>query len=219
MTPMRARDDRRAVRKREGFTLIEMMAVVAIIVMVFSIGIPMLGGSDWDPLEDEAETLAERMRFARQRAIMTGIPHRVFVDLEDGFYRVEWYVSETRAAGGGGGGGLDFGALLGIDAGGDAGDSEALLDFVPASREERAYYPIPSREMGSDRWLDEALYFVGVDGSSGWVESGDYSIVFYVDGTTDPALLELADADDNHLTLEIEPILDRVRVRAGGARS
>ena len=33
------------------------------------------------------------------------------------------------------------------------------------------------------------------------------------------SLLEIADADDNHMTLVIEPLLDRVRRRSGSARS
>ena len=81
------------------------------------------------------------------------------------------------------------------------------------------YYPIPNPSMGTFRWLDESLYFVGVEGPTGWVEGGDYGIVFYADGTTEPLALEIADADDERLTLEVEALLERVRVREGGARS
>lgn len=202
-----------------GFTLIELMAVVAIIVMVFAIGLPRLGGSRWDPLEEEAENIAESLRFARQRAIMTGIPHRLLIDLEEGAYLIEWFVSEEEA--GSALGDQDEGAFGSLLAGlGDpASVEQAGIELVPPRVQERDYFPIPSPRMGQTHWLDDALYFVGVQGSSGWVEGGDYSIVFYVDGTTDAALLEIADADDKHVTLTIEPILDRVHVRAGGARS
>ena len=60
---------------------------------------------------------------------------------------------------------------------------------------------------------------MGLDGSSGWIEGGDVQIVFDSDGTTEYTLLELADADDRHMTLEIEPMLERVRRRDGAARS
>ena len=111
----------------------------------------------------------------------------------------------------------------------DPADSAAMLDalpseeaptfdLVPPRRQERDYFPIPNREMGSWHWLDDSLYFVGVEGASGWVEGGDYPIVFYVDGTTESARLEIADADDKHLTLQIEPILERVHVYEGEAR-
>lgn len=206
-------------RPRAGFTLIEVIAVIAIIGMVFAIGIPNLGGNKWSILNNEAELIAQSLRFARQRAVMTGIPHRVLIDLEDGGYLIEWYVTAEDA----------FDATNGENAqDSTSGDLSALvdsqsggpgLDFVPPRRSERDYYPIPHRQMGSFRWLDDALFFVGVDGASGWVEGGDYPIDFYVDGTTAAAALEISDAEDRHLTLEIEPLQERVRVREGRARS
>jgi hypothetical protein len=68
-------------------------------------------------------------------------------------------------------------------------------------------------------WIDDALYFVGLENSGGWIEGGDVAIRFEADGTTEYSLLEIADADDNHMTLVIEPLLDRVRRRNGPARS
>ena len=215
---MTDRPSRKIPDQRAVFTLIEVIAFVAIISMVFAVGLPRLSGSNWDPLNAEAENIAENLRFARQRAIMTGVPHRLLIDLEEGGYQIEWWVIESRAYGGGaddeafGSQGLDN--LLG-SLGSEDGPS---IDLVPPRVQERDYFPIPSRDMGSFHWLDDALYFVGVEGSSGWVESGLYPITFYVDGTTDSARLEIADADDKHLTLEIEPILERVHVREGGAR-
>jgi prepilin-type N-terminal cleavage/methylation domain-containing protein len=221
MLPGAVRRRRSPLRRRRGFTLIEIIAVVAIIAMVFALGIPQLGGRSWDALGDEAENIAESLRFARQRAIMTGVPHRVLIDLEEGGYLIEWYVSQGQALSavgeeGGDGGGA---GLMGLAGGAFGEDEEVVLDLHPPPESERDYHPIPHRELGSFRWLDDALYFVGVEGAAGWVESGDYGIVFYEDGTTDPALVELANAQDEHLTLEIEAVLDRVRVRKGGARS
>lgn len=142
---------------------------------------------------------------------MTGIPHRVLIDLEEGGYRVEWLVTEERA----------FAAVTESET--DSGENEregnALLDFYPPAHAERDYYPIPNRQLGTFTWLDDSRYFVGLESVSGWIEGGDVEISFDVDGTTEYASLELADSDENHLTLEIEPILDVVRRRIGGARS
>ncbi len=209
---MTQRPNRANARARAGFTLIEIIAVVAIISMVFAVGLPRLSGSNWDPLNEEAEKIAQSLRFARQRAIMTGVPHRLLIDLEEGGYLVEWLISEERAYGD------DTAGAFPEDLFSEAADSERRINFVPPRVRERDYFPIPNREMGSYSRLDDALYFVGVEGVSGWVESGEYPIVFYVDGTTESALLEMADADDKHVTLEIEPILERVHVREGGAR-
>jgi len=209
---MTQRPNRANARARAGFTLIEIIAVVAIISMVFAVGLPRLSGSNWDPLNEEAEKIAQSLRFARQRAIMTGVPHRLLIDLEEGGYLVEWLISEERAYGD------DTAGAFPEDLFSEAADGERRINFVPPRVRERDYFPIPNREMGSYSRLDDALYFVGVEGVSGWVESGEYPIVFYVDGTTESALLEMADADDKHVTLEIEPILERVHVREGGAR-
>ena len=197
-----------------------MIAVVAIIAMVFALGVPRLGGRTFDPLHNEAEEIADRLRFARQRAVMTGVPHRLLIDLEEGGYLVEWYVTEARAFGRNDDeGDVGLAALFGSDPDG-IDDGTPLLDFVPPRKDEELdYYPIPNPAMGTFRWLDETLYFVGVAGPTGWVEGGDFGIVFYADGTTEPLALEIADADDARLTLEVEALLERVRVREGGARS
>ncbi|MEZ4330757.1 MAG: GspH/FimT family pseudopilin [Myxococcota bacterium] len=213
-----------ARRARLGFTLIEMMAVIVIIGMILALGIPRLSSARWRALGDAANDVAASLEFARQRAVMTGVPHRVLIDLEDGGWRVEWLVDEGRANGlaaGDEGGGFSLaGALSAL--GGDAStgeiDERAPIDLHPPAQEEVDYYPIPSK-LGQFTWLDESLYFVGLEGVSGWIEGGDVQIVFDADGTTDLALLELADADDRHMTLEVEPLLDRIRRREGAARS
>ncbi len=80
-----------------GFTLIELMAVIAIMGMVFAIGIPRLSCFQLRGLRIEAEAIAGSLEFARQRAIMTAVPHRVLIDLEEGGYRSEWLVTEGEA--------------------------------------------------------------------------------------------------------------------------
>jgi prepilin-type N-terminal cleavage/methylation domain-containing protein len=210
---------------QRGFTLIEMIAVIAIFGMIFAFGIPRLNSSKWRLLRNEAETIAASLEFARQRAIMTGVPHRVFIDLENGAYRTEWWVTEQEAYAsvqGAASSPLDFD--FGQNGAGADGedmpyDANSPLDLYPPEREARDFYPVPNRQLGAFTWLSDALYFVGLDGSSGWIEGGDVQILFDADGTTDFALIEIADADDNHLTLEVEPLLDRVRSREGAARS
>jgi type II secretion system protein H len=198
-----------------GFTLIEMMAVVVIMGMVFALGVPRLGTSKLRILKQEAEAIASSVDFARQRAVMTATPHRVFIDLENGGYRIEWLTTEEGA----------FAAVAEQQEGlqfdePDFDDAEeAPLDLRPPPRGEREFYPVPNRRFGSFSWIDDAVYFVGLDSPAGWIEGGDVVIGFEADGTTEFSLLEIADADDNHLTLEIEPLLDRVRRRPGRARS
>jgi len=202
-----------------GFTLIELMAVIAIIGMVFAIGLPRLNRSKMRALETEAESIAASLDYARQRAIMTRVPHRLLIDLAEGAYRVEWLVGEERAGEATSAGDSDESGFGGTDLYAAMNDDEESIDFHPPTREERDYHPIPNRKLGSFSWLGDTQYFVGLDSAAGWTEGGDIEIVFDAAGTTELARLEIADAAENHLTLEIEPLFDRVRRREGGARS
>ena len=219
-----------AVSRPPGFTLIEMMAVIALIGMIFALGVPRLSSSRWRALGQAGESIAASLEFARQRAVMTGVPHRVLINLEDGGWRVEWLVRENEAfaavdeadgeSEGPGGPGLAGGLLARPGDGGDhEPDPDAPIDLHPPVADDRDYHPIPNRQLGSFSWLDEQLYFVGLESASGWIEGGEVQIVFEADGTTEHTLLEIADADERHMTLEIEPLLDRIRRRDGPARS
>jgi len=207
---------------RAGFTLIEMMAVVAIIGMVMVFALPNLGTRRWRVLGEACESVAASLEFARQGAILTGVPHRVLIDLEDGRWRVEWLVSENEALAGISG---DIGgtAASGLPEPGDTSatgepDPRAPIDLHPPTDEGRDYRPV-ANQLGSFTRLDDTLYFVGLESPSGWIEGGDVQIVFDTDGTTELVLLELADAEERHMTLEIEPMLDRILRREGPARS
>jgi type II secretion system protein H len=208
-------------RRTSAFTLIEMMAVVTLIGMIFAFGVPRLSNARWRALGEAAESIAASLEFARQRAIMTGIPHRVLIDLEDGGWRVEWLVSEDRVLAGASAesdGGLA--AAPGPEAGSEP-NPRAPIDLHPPLDQGLDFHPVASRQLGSFSWLDadDRIYFVGLASPSGWIEGGDVQIVFEADGTTELVLLEIADETDRHMTLEIEPMLERVRVREGSARS
>ena len=215
----------RQLPRTAGFTLIEMMAVIAIIGMIFAIGVPRLSSSRWRALGNAGESIAASLEYARQRAVMTGVPHRVFINLEDGGWRVEWLVREDQALAAvtdesSDAGAPGHGAALGAQPGGKGSDDrDAPIDLHPPVADDRDYHPIPNRQLGSFTWLDEQLYFVGLESASGWIEGGNVQIVFEADGTTEHTLLEIADADERHMTLEIEPLLDRIRRRDGTARS
>ena len=89
----------RSPRRRAGFTLIEMMAVVAIFALLAGFVAPNLGLLSSRRLQQQAEQISAQLELARQRAIVTGIPHRLAIDLEGGSYWLEWYVTEAEATG------------------------------------------------------------------------------------------------------------------------
>jgi prepilin-type N-terminal cleavage/methylation domain-containing protein len=66
-------------RTRAGFTLIEIMIIVAMIGILAALGGPMLGGFFDDlRLKSAARDAADALRLARIEAIRTGTPHIVF---------------------------------------------------------------------------------------------------------------------------------------------
>ena len=72
-----------------GFTLIEMLAVVAIFSLLVAIVAPNIGRLSGRTLQAAADDLAARLELARQRAVVTGVPHRLWIDLDQASYRLE----------------------------------------------------------------------------------------------------------------------------------
>jgi len=92
MTPVPAR---RADRRRPtAFTLIEMLAVLLIFSLLAAVVLPNLSVRSGRLAMDEARALASTLEFARERAVVTGSPQRVVLDLDQG----AWWVEEIAPA-------------------------------------------------------------------------------------------------------------------------
>ena len=91
----RVRDSAGRRRRAAAFTLIEMLAVVAIFALMAAFVMPNLATLGSRTLQRQAQRIGGQLELARQRAIVTGIPHRMWLDLDDASYRLEWYVSEA----------------------------------------------------------------------------------------------------------------------------
>ena len=57
---------------------------------------------------------------------------------------------------------------------------------------------------------------MGVDTPDGFVDMGEVQLVFGRNGTTDYAEIVLADAWENQVVLEIQPLMNRVRIHRDG---
>jgi prepilin-type N-terminal cleavage/methylation domain-containing protein len=195
----RTPSQRRKVSFEPGFTLIEMIAVVAIFALLVAIVAPNLGKLSGRTLRNATDALAARIDLARQRTVMTGVPHRVWIDLDAASYRLEWFLTEAEALG-------------------EEPPAEEELDLrsgaplpLEAPRVERAFRPLPGI-LGRDAVLEASLTFRGVETPTGWIERGGTAIEFARDGTTETAAVFLDDDSGRALVIDVLPLAEAVRV-------
>jgi prepilin-type N-terminal cleavage/methylation domain-containing protein len=195
--------ERPAARTRAGgFTLIETIAVVAIFGLLVAVVAPGLGTLTGRGLQDAADALAARLELARQRTVMTGIPHRVFVDLDGAAYRLEWLVTDAEERG--------EDAPLRPEPPDLRGQTPLPLE---APRDEtRSFRPLPGM-LGRDEVLEDSLAFRGIETPEGWIDEGEASIEFAPDGTAEYGTLVLDHESGRSLAVEVLPLAEAVRVR------
>jgi prepilin-type N-terminal cleavage/methylation domain-containing protein len=200
----RAHEDRPSIPRPTGFTLIEVLAVVMILGLLMTLLIPAIGAGGGRSLRKQGDRVAATLELARQRAVVTGKPHRVVLDLENGSFGIEWLVSETRAHRDYAGDGAS-----GEDVDGDPGDD--LLELAPPREDERDYYPIPNK-FGLMEPLETGYFFEGIDTPEGWIETGEAFVVFDWDGSSDASQIVISDPDNRSIDLDVAPLLETVRI-------
>jgi prepilin-type N-terminal cleavage/methylation domain-containing protein len=78
-------------RSREGFTLVEVIAVVIILSVLSSAVVPMFSGSMRNLRRTSSLDHVENMiKFAHERAIMGGVEHRFYMDVDKSMYWVAY---------------------------------------------------------------------------------------------------------------------------------
>jgi prepilin-type N-terminal cleavage/methylation domain-containing protein len=191
----------RAERHEAAFTLIEILAVVAILALVATFVMPNFGLLGSRALSHQAEQIANQLELARQRSVVTAIPHRLLIDLDAGAYRIEWQ-----------GPLLDDPTIA--DPPTDPFDpGSSVLDLAPPANEVHPYTPLPGM-FGSFTYLESSLFFAGVETTEGWIEGGEVFIRFDRDGTSEYAEIVIDNADGSSLILDVLPLVDAVRIRS-----
>ena len=84
----------------DAFTLLEILAVISIFALIAGLAMPNFSALHSRNLKQQAQRLVTQLELARQRSIVTGVPHRLYIDVDGSAYRVEWLASEKMAAGG-----------------------------------------------------------------------------------------------------------------------
>jgi len=181
--------------------LIEMIAVVAIFALLVAVVAPNLGRLSGRTLREAADDLAARLELARQRTVVTGIPHRLWIDLDAALYRLEWLASES--------------AERASEAPARPADlelrGETPLPLEAPRDETQAYRPLPG-SLGRDEVLAGSLAFRGVETPAGFTDRGEVVIGFAPDGTADATTVILDDDSGHGLLIDVLPLAEAVRV-------
>jgi len=193
MTPAAPARDR-------AFTLIEILAVVAIFALIAGLALPNFSIVRGRNMKHQAQRIVGQIELARQRSIVTGIPHRLFIDVDAGAYRVEWLVSDDAQ---------DDSASRFDDA---FGGGESYIDLSAPRAAERSFQPL-SGPMGRMALLDDGSEFSGVETTGGWISGGETAIHFERDGSADATTIVIEHESGLSVTLEVLPLADTVRVR------
>jgi prepilin-type N-terminal cleavage/methylation domain-containing protein len=186
-------------RARAGFTLIEMMAAVALFALLAAMVGPRVAAITARDLRREAEELGRTMELGRQRSVVTGIPHQIRLDLDEVSYTLEWAPGQGEPA-------------AAAPAGANGLEQRGPLDLSAPYEAELAFEPLPGM-LGDTVLISDDVVISGVETSEGYLERGQVAIRFETDGTATSAAVFLGNEADRSLVLDVLPLADRVRIR------
>jgi prepilin-type N-terminal cleavage/methylation domain-containing protein len=181
------RPPRRPRRAAAGFTLIEILAVLLILVLIAGIMLPRLSAAGRQAQIDSGRQLAATLDFAREKAVATGSAHRVLLDFESGSYWIEALPSPPPA---------------------EPTLAWAELDELPLvapAHDAASFAPLPNVEPGQ---LDSNVRFAEVESEGSPVTEGVAEILFDPDGATPTAHIWLAGADGQRVLVDVAPFAD-----------
>ncbi|MCP5058213.1 MAG: prepilin-type N-terminal cleavage/methylation domain-containing protein [bacterium] len=178
-----------------GFTLIETIAVVLLIALVAAAAIPNLGLRSGRASLQEAESLGALLAFGRQRAVMTGRPQRVILDLDAQRYWLE-----------------SLGATAGDTGEPEEGWAEARELPLVAPRGEETRYAPAAGPSGRPYAPARGVWLTAVETSEGRIERGQISVPFAWDGSSEATQVWIEADGGNRVLLNLPPLADRIGI-------
>lgn len=197
--------------KKMGFTLLELMVVVVLLAGLLAIIIPALSSISSADIKNEAVTIAGLSHEVYARAAISGVTHRLNIDLDNQKY---WVEAKEGDAG-----------LIAPEMGYDE-----LMKSLQAKGEKEAqqspeykyvpHYKAAEGVLGQINELGRNIVFYGA-----WTEqmtevarSGIVSIYFFSGGYTQSAFVSLAQKDDEKdsaIYLALSPLTGSVSINFG----
>jgi prepilin-type N-terminal cleavage/methylation domain-containing protein len=179
------------VRRSPGFTLIEIMAVVLILLLIAAVFVPRVSLIASQAALDDAKQLAAALDFTREKALSLGRPHRLVLDLDHAQYWIEAQPAPAPP---------------------EPTLAWAQLEELPliAPRSDASEYaPLPGVQPTP---LDPNVRFAGVESDDGAASEGVAQIAFDPDGATLAASVWLSAGDALRVRVEVAPLADPTRV-------
>ncbi len=153
-----------------GFTLLELLAVLLIGALLMSFMVPNLSAMRSRALRQHAERIVAKADLGRQRAVVTGIPHRLVINIDDSSYALEWMGSTRESE---------------TDVQTENSELEPFDDSVslkPPAQIERSFAPLPGL-LGRNESLGDGIRFAEIETPGGWIDSDATFVTFERDGT------------------------------------
>ena len=209
------RRSQRRVGGSRGFTLLELIIVIGVLVLMIGIGVQSFSASSGFQLRTQTNKLAAAVRHTFNRSVSYGLYMRLVIDIESDAYWVEAsdrpvFLSKEK---------LEAGEVERREK--DAQEAEREAQEKAADRGERA--PESRRARFQEDGVIERVTMekgIGVDGvfaagQDDEFKSGKAYIHFFPNGFAQPAIIYTTDGDDVFYTLEIHPLTGRVSSELG----
>lgn len=181
------------MRRARGFTLIEMLAVIAIFGLIAAMVVPNLDLGGSRAVRSDASDFAAAVEFTRQRAVMTGRAHVLHVDVARSTHWVTWAAPPEPPPP-------------------PEPNAERILQMVPPDLAVEQFVPVPG-EFGRPRATESGVVIQGVEVAEGLAQDGVVELRMNGDGSSEPAAVIFSDEDGSYaLRVEIEPLSDLVQV-------
>jgi type II secretion system protein H len=182
---------------RAGFTLIELMVVVALVALIAAFAVPSVSSYFKVSLNSSARELASIIKETYNTTAMTGRVHRIVYDFKDNKFWVETGPSTVL-----------------LDTAASREKEERRKRFTRNNKEQASGFALAKDVTRTKKALPRGVVFedITTEQSPDPITEGLTFTHFFPHGLTEQTIIHLKDTSEHHVTLCISPIIGRTRV-------